>query len=137
MKKSLMFKLAHIVARSIVAEVGDYQIAFSLALKDIWGTVKNTEKQFDEETVVAGLENILHDAQIKEGQAKKGYTFGVPNWVIMKSFDGAHGDLRASFIFNGTYEIKVVRETEKAEQINFVTKSGDIKVWCPKSVLAA
>lgn len=137
MKKSLMFKIAHSVARQIVAEVGDYQIAFKLALKDIWNGVKTAEKGFNEDELVDSLKEILHDTQVTEGQAKDGFTFGVPNWVIKKSFAGAHGDLRASFIFNGTSSINVVRETEKAELINFTTDNGDIEVWCPKSVLAA
>ncbi|WP_054734266.1 hypothetical protein [Secundilactobacillus similis] len=70
MKKSLMFKIAHSVARQIVAEVGDYQIAFKLALKDIWNGVKTAEKGFNEDELVDSLKEILHDTQVAEGKQK-------------------------------------------------------------------
>lgn len=41
MNKSAIFKKAHSIAKATALEVGDYRIAFSLALKEVYTTMKN------------------------------------------------------------------------------------------------
>ena len=43
-KKSEMFKKAHKIARGTAATVGNYSIAFKLALKQVWALAKASEK---------------------------------------------------------------------------------------------
>ena len=43
-KKSEMFKKAHKMARGMVEAVGNYSIAFKLALKQVWALAKASEK---------------------------------------------------------------------------------------------
>ena len=47
MKKSEMFKKAHKIARETVEVVGNYSIAFKLALKNVWLAEKASEKEVD------------------------------------------------------------------------------------------
>ncbi|WP_461243694.1 hypothetical protein [Secundilactobacillus muriivasis] len=138
MKKSVMFKMAHIAARSIVAEVGDYQIAFSICLKKVWKIIAHGhEQKLNNREIEAQLERGLRAMQIHEGQSTKHFTFGIPNWIISKHFNGIDDAYAAVSIFNGTYEIEVVHETEKARLINFMTTQGQYEMWCPKSVMVA
>lgn len=44
MEKSEMFKKAHKIARETVKVVGNYSIAFKLALKQVWALTKASEK---------------------------------------------------------------------------------------------
>ena len=54
MEKSEMFKKAHKIARETVDVVGDYSIAFKLALKNVWLAEKASEKEvnFHQTTVM-------------------------------------------------------------------------------------
>lgn len=45
MTKRNMMKTAHAIAQEIVDEVGDYQIALSIALKEVWRQVKLYDKK--------------------------------------------------------------------------------------------
>ncbi|KMJ46699.1 hypothetical protein AB204_02465 [Xenorhabdus khoisanae] len=45
MNKSQIFSSAHKIAKNTVATVGNYMIAFSLALRDIYSSMNNTEKK--------------------------------------------------------------------------------------------
>lgn len=47
MNNSEMFKKAHKIARETVEVVGNYSIAFKLALKQVWAVVKASEKEID------------------------------------------------------------------------------------------
>ncbi|PHM23010.1 hypothetical protein [Xenorhabdus ehlersii] len=45
MNKSQIFSAAHKIAKNTVAIVGDYQIAFSLALRDVYSSMISTENK--------------------------------------------------------------------------------------------
>ena len=54
MDKSTLFNQAHQTARNTVAQVGNYMIAFSLALKELYSMTKNTAKSAEQQLIDLG-----------------------------------------------------------------------------------
>ena len=74
MNKSKLFKMAHAKARSIVNIVGDYKIAFQLALKNLYKFIgQETVKMIGSEKQISLAKDILSkwSAQIDEYQTPK------------------------------------------------------------------
>lgn len=127
MKKSLMFKKAHEIARSINGQVGNYSIAFKLALKRVWKMVKNGRKRFSESSITNSIYRLTH----KPRKAYDGpiYTNGVPDWILENNLN--QQERQAVGL---AYAVDVIKETTKAVLIQWVTDFGNITTWCPKSV---
>lgn len=130
MKKSQMFKSAHRIAKGIVESTGNYQIAFSIALKEVWRQVKKYDKKrFGWEAIYSAQIRLTETPKQKQ---QSEYVKGVPTWIICKNLS----EQEAYVVCSTTNSIDIVRETEKAELISFSTDFGCVKMWTPKSVLA-
>lgn len=127
MKKSLMFKRAHEIARSINGQVGNYSIAFKLALKRVWKMVKNGRKRFSESSITNSIYRLTHKA--RKNYNGPVYTNGVPDWILEKNLTQSE---RQGISF--AYQTDIKAETAKAVLIQWVTDFGNITTWCPKSV---
>src|SRR5690625_2766390 len=132
MTKRNMMRYAHKIAKGIVGEVGDYQIALSLALKEIWRQVKLYDKKRFTKYSIATACDRIKQPQMK-GYGKQEDVFGVPAWIIRKSLSNDE----AYAVLNESDNMNVVRETEKAQLVEFFTNYGKVTMWTPKSVLVA
>jgi|SRR5690625_413077 len=132
MTKRNMMRYAHEIAKRIVEDVEDYQIALSLALKEIWRQVKlYDKKRFTKYSLQTAADRITQPQMaFKE---KETDIFGVPAWIIRKNLDSN----QAYAVLNEANRMKTVRETEKAKLVEFDTNYGKITMWTPKSVLVA
>lgn len=122
-RKNLM-KKAHEVAKKINSKVGNYQIALSLALKDLWKIKKTYHKK------VLNVYTVESAVKFLTGKSTPKNTFGVPQWFINKNLP-----LEEQAALAEAYGAFTKRETAKAELINFDTPYGYINVWVPKSIL--
>lgn len=125
MKKSTMFVKAHEIARQINEKVGNYMIAFKIALKQVWKIVKEGRKRMPQSTIDYTVYDLTH-----KPYTGPIYKCGVPDWILSQKFD--HQELSA--IWNYTYDEHINKETAKAVLIEFVTDFGKLFTWCPKSV---
>lgn len=130
MSKKMIMKNAHRIARSINYSVGCYAIAYKVALKYVWNSVKTYDKR--------SFGDIAFDnavAKIEQGISLFGhaneYYDGIPEWILRKNLDGYDYEAVTGH-FNRT---ETVRETEKAIDFKIVTDFGDVYVWVPKSVI--
>lgn len=127
MSKKQMMKAANKIAKEIVSEVGDYRIAMSLALKEVWRQVKAYDKKrFGEVAILTAAERLTTPKRANN-------VYGVPAWIITNNLTQSEADA----VFTAAESLTVVRETEKAELVSFGTKFGSIQMWTPKSVLVA
>lgn len=135
-KKEVMVN-AHRVAKMIVDGTGDYQIALSFGLKIAWKyakTLSNLEKKHDR----VGLFELKSIEGFAKDELEPEFVAGVPAWAIKKDF------LKCSVedILFRTISTKVIKETAKAVQIEFVVKDENgfddqHKTWVAKSIMAA
>lgn len=129
MTKRNMMKAAHAIAKEIVEEVGDYQIALSIALKEVWRQVKlYGKKRFGDVAVLTASQRLVTPKQDRNANI-----YGVPVWIIKKNLSQDE----ASAVLARTAGISIVRETEKAQLVRFDTDFGNVEMWTPKSVLVA
>lgn len=129
MTKRNMMKAAHAIAKEIVEEVGDYQIALSIALKEVWRQVKlYGKKRFGDVAVLTASQRLVTPKQDRNANI-----YGVPAWIIKKNLSQDE----ASAVLSRTAGISSVRETEKAQLVRFDTDFGNVEMWTPKSVLVA
>ncbi|WP_434716693.1 hypothetical protein [Lacticaseibacillus paracasei] len=129
MTKRNMMKAAHAIAKEIVEEVGDYQIALSIALKEVWRQVKlYGKKRFGDVAVLTASQRLVTPKQDRNANI-----YGVPAWIIKKNLSQDE----ASAVLSRTAGISIVRETEKAQLVRFDTDFGNVEMWTPKSVLVA
>lgn len=130
MTKRNMMRYAHELAKLLVAHTGDYQIALSFALKEVWRQVKlYDKKRFTKNSIMSAYARLRQPRRNNNTQN----VFGVPAWLIRNNLTNAE----AYAVLNECYSMKVVRETEKAQLVEFSTNYGKIKMWTPKSVLVA
>lgn len=129
MTKRNMMRYAHELAKLLVAHTGDYQIALSFALKEVWRQVKlYDKKRFTKNSIMSAY------ARLRQPRRKSVQNiFGIPTWLIRKNLTNAE----AYAVLNECYNMKVVRETEKAQLVEFSTNYGRVRMWTPKSVLVA
>lgn len=155
MDAKMIMKAAHKVAKDIASYVGDYEIAYTFALRQAWDTAKRLNHR-NARRVARGKEakpasvdfianNVMNrckafnDAKQAEADAKAQFIFGVPTWIIRKNA----GFLEAREVIDNTVSAETVAETEKAVQVKFNTYcklddyASTVTVWVPKSVLAA
>lgn len=130
MSKKMIMKNAHRIARSINHSVGCYAIAYKVALKYVWNSVKTYDKRSFGDMA---FDNAV--AKIEQGTSLFGhaneYYDGIPEWILRKNLDGYDYEAVTGH-FNRT---ETVRETEKAIDFKIVTDFGDVYVWVPKSVI--
>lgn len=113
-RKVIMIE-AHKIAKGLVGFTGDYNLALSQALKEIW------KKDRLGQQIYTGPSYVWD----KDG------SLGVPEWVIKRNLS----DFGYESIMQALIKIEVERKSEKATLLNFKTDFGDFKVWSPKSVL--
>jgi len=130
MTKRNMMKYAHKLAKMLVEKTGDYQIALSFALKEIWRQVKKyNKKRFTKYSIATAYDRIVH----RDKFTAQADVFGVPAWIIDKNLSRDE----AYAVLNETSSMEVVRETAKAKLVKFDTNYGNVTMWTPKSVLVA
>lgn len=123
-KQAKVMEVSHKVAKGLVKKTGNYMIALQFAMKYVWGMVRRGKMRIGAKTIariVATLSAPRVEANIN----------GVPMWIIEKNLSTEE----ASAVQCGHPTTKVVRETEKAINVMFITDFGNIFMWCPKSVL--
>lgn len=128
MKKATLMKSAHKIAKEIVDEYGDYQIALSFALKEVWRQVKTYDKKrFGDVAIMSAAFKLMTPKQNKN----RNY-FGVPDWILSENLSNEEYSA-----MQYATSMSVERETLKAELVSFDTDFGNITTWVPKSVLVA
>lgn len=132
MTKKNMMRYAHKLAKKLVKKTEDYQMALSLALKEIWRQVKlYDKKRFTKYSLETAYDRITQpQMSFKEQTAD---VYGVPAWIINKNLNNDE----AYSVLNECENMNVVRETEKAKLVEFITSYGSIEMWTPKSVIVA
>lgn len=119
---------AHKIAKEIVDECGDYQIALSFALKEVWRQVKTYDKKrFGDVAIMSAAFKLMTPKQDKN----RNY-FGVPDWILSENLNNEEYSA-----MQYATSMSVERETLKAELVSFDTDFGNITTWVPKSVLVA
>jgi len=132
MTKRNMMRYAHQLARKLVKDTENYQIALSLALKEIWRQVKlYNKKRFTKFSIATAYDRLVQPQVSGKGQQDDVY--GVPAWIIRKNLSQEE----SYAVLNECGGLEVVRETEKAQLVEFITSYGKITMWTPKSVLVA
>ena len=145
---------AHKAAKEIESYVGDYQIAFTFALRQAWKTAANHEavnaraivngKDAKPATVDFYIKMIIRhcDAYRAAKKADDEYKvahrsiFGVPVWFLREQHSTG-----ARNIIEGAVSAETVKETEKAVQMQFSNVSpldgfkDTVTIWVPKSVM--
>ncbi|TDM12646.1 hypothetical protein [Macrococcus bovicus] len=130
MNKKHMMVSAHRIAQRIVKEVGNYSIALSLALKEVWRQVKTyNKKRFGWEAIYSAERRLCTPKQ----QSSNKNVGGVPEWIIRKNLTTEE----AFAVINSYSQVTIRKETEKAVLVDFHTDWGHVSMWCPKSVMAA
>lgn len=135
-KKRLM-KNAHKVAKEIVSLVGNYSIALSFALKFVYKYNKIVKKLIAEKGISGYFYPAIKVAARNEFKPES--VAGVPAWAIEKDFSRAS----VQDILFFTIDSQIIKETEKAIQINFDTKNpkenfiDHHQTWVAKSILVA
>lgn len=131
MSKKMIMVNAHRIAKRIVKAYEDYAIALKFALKYVWNMVKKyNKKRFGKMAMFNAEYNLTtsnHDKEVWHS------VDGVPNWFIEENLD----QQEAFAVENYHYGSAVVRETEKAQWVEFDTDFGSIRLWVPKSILVA
>lgn len=128
MKKAMLMKSAHRIAKEINWKVGNYSIALSIALKEVWRQVKQYDKKrFGEIAIISAAQRLTTP------KVQNTNVYGVPAWIIRKNLSQEE----AYAVMNQSNSMNVVRETEKAEYVEFDTDFGTVQMWTPKSVLVA
>lgn len=129
MTKRNMMRYAHQLAKLLVEQTGDYQIALSFALKEVWRQVKLYDKK-------RFTKNSIMSAYVRLRQPRRKSVqniYGVPAWIINKNLTNEE----AYAVLNECEGMTVIRETEKAQLVKFATPYGFVSMWTPKSVLVA
>lgn len=123
-----MMKAANQIAKEIVHATGDYRIAMSFALKEVWRQVKlYNKKRFGDVAILTAAQRLT-----TKKVSKPANVYGVPFWFLSENLD--QQELQAIELSNG---VQVKRETTKAELLAFDTDFGTITLWTPKSIIAA
>lgn len=132
MTKRNMMRYAHQLAKKLVEKTKNYQMALSLALKEIWRQVKLYDKKRFTQYSIATAYDRITEPQMSFKEVESDVN-GVPAWIIRKNLSNNE----AYAVLNECDGMSVVRETEKAQLVEFVTNHGRITMWTPKSVLVA
>ena len=131
MTKKSMMKAAHKIAKRIVEYVGNYMVALQIALKEVWRQVKTyNKKRFGAWAIESAAARLATPKVEKESVDS---AFGIPAWIIRKNLNSNE----AYAVLNQSSSMNVVRETEKAQLVEFETDFGTVQLWTPKSVLVA
>ena len=95
MKKQHIFKTAHKIAKGIVKEVGNYQIALSLALKEVYRQIKlYDKKRFGNEAVESAIYRLGTAQEVKDfDKESEKYVYGIAKWFYNKEFTNAQAQM--------------------------------------------
>lgn len=130
MSKKMIMKNAHRIAKATNQSIGCYAIAYKIALKYVWASVKQYDKRSFGDMA---FDNAV--AKIEQGTSLFGnqneYYDGIPEWILRKNLDGFDYDAVTGH-FN---RAETIKETAKAIDFKIVTDFGNVYVWVPKSVI--
>ena len=133
MKKSVMMKAAHKIAKEIVYKTKNYSIALSFAMKYVWNAAKNGKKRFGDVAIMFATQNLTTTKAERESIAYVEDVGYIPAWVAQNNLDS----FQLTLVQNYKTGAKVIKETEKAVDVCFTTAKGiDVYMWCPKSVIS-
>jgi len=127
MSKREMMVEAHKMARRMV---GDYVARLALALRTLWASakkgVKSVEKLITNELGDIEVLSVEREEQVEKTGSSKGWIVSVKKLVRIGK----------SIILDTEYDIKIVRETEKAILLSVTEVEDDytVETWVPKSV---
>ena len=95
MKKQHIFKTAHKIAKGIVKEVGNYQVALSLALKEVYRQIKlYDKKRFGNEAVESAIYRLGTAQEVKDfDKESEKYVYGIAKWFYNKEFTNAQAQM--------------------------------------------
>ena len=127
MTKKHIFTTAHKIAKGIVKEVGNYQIALQMALKEVY------RQRFGTQAISSAIYNLGTSKEDKAfDRESENYRYGVAKWFFDKEFTTKQ---RQALI--KIEDEVIVKETEKAYKIAFFTEYGLFEKWIPKSCFNA
>lgn len=132
MKKSVMMKAAHKIAKEIVYKTDNYSIALSFAMKYVWNAAKRGKKRMGDMALMFAVQNLTTSKAERESIAHIDGLGYIPAWIAEKNLQNQELFVVKSYL-NSAY---VERETEKAVDICFNTDMGKVWMWCPKSVIS-
>ena len=134
MTKKHIFTSAHKIAKGIVKEVGNYQLALQLALKEVYRQVKMYDKKrFGTQAISSAIYKLGTSNEDKAfDRESENYRYGVAKWFFDKEFTTKQ---RQALI--KIEDEVIVKETEKAYKIAFFTEYGLFEKWIPKSCFNA
>lgn len=132
MSRKMIMTNAHRIAKLIVREIGDYEIALSLALKNVWHAIKTwNKKRFTKESLASAAHYLTTPNYVRRNiKIATSYYEGIPLWIMENNLTPSE---YSALMCDGV-EPKIVKETEKAVDFEFITDFGVIYMWCPKSV---
>jgi hypothetical protein len=131
MSKKMIMVNAHRIAKKIAGAYEDYFIAFKFALKYVWNSVKKyNKKRFGQTAIYNAVYNLTTSYHQKELFHSVN---GVPTWFIEENLN----QQEAYAVENCSCGSCVVRETQKAEWVEFDTDFGGVRLWVPKSIMIA
>lgn len=131
MTKKHIFKTAHKIAKGIVKEVGNYQIALQIALKEVYRQVKlYDKKRFGINAIESAIYRLGTSQEDKAfDRESENYIVGIAKWFVEKEFTSNQRQALVKI-----EDEKIIKETEKAYKIAFFTGYGFFEKWIPKSV---
>lgn len=131
MTKKHIFKTAHKIAKGIVKEVGNYQIALQIALKEVYRQVKlYDKKRFGINAIESAIYRLGTSQEDKVfDRESENYIVGIAKWFVEKEFTSNQRQALVKI-----EDEKIIKETEKACKIAFFTGYGFFEKWIPKSV---
>lgn len=133
MKKSVMMKAAHKIAKEIVYKTKNYSIALSFSMKYVWNAAKRGKKRMGDMALMFAVQNLTTSKAERESIAHIDGLGYIPAWVAQKNLDS----FQLTLVQNYKTSAKVIKETEKAVDVCFTTAKGiDVYMWCPKSVIS-
>ena len=131
MTKKHIFTTAHKIAKGIVKEVGNYQLALQMALKEVYRQIKlYDKKRFGINAIESAIYRLGTCQEVKDfDRESEKYKYGIAKWFFNKEFTTAQRQM----LIKIENEV-IVKETEKAYKIAFFTEYGLFEKWIPKSV---
>jgi len=132
MSRKMIMINAHRIAKLIVKEIGDYEIALSLALKNVWHAIKTwNKKRFTKESLTSAAHYLTTPNYVRKNiKIATSYYEGIPLWIMENNLLPTQFQI----LMSNAVSPKISKETEKAIDFEFDTDSGIIYMWCPKSV---
>lgn len=130
MSRKMIMVNAHHIAKITNRSIKCYAIAYKVALKYVWNSVKKYNKASFGDIALDNACTKIEDGYSLFGHQDR-YFDGIPEWILRKNLE----QFEYQAIVSNFCGARVVRETEKAIDFDIDTDFGGIYIWVPKSVM--